>query len=332
MTRREGTAAETDGTRMPPKPPAVAGGERFDALFVGAHGADVPLSCPARVRGEVDRGRRVLVLALFEPVGAGGVAERAVSRLGATFAGAGLPAAAERRPPRGPGPRLDRVPEDEETLVAAAHLLADVGPRTQAVNIHAPLGLGSSVDHVLAYEASVRAFASGAGRNLFLYEERPEAFVPGAVRTRLALLGARLPPAGAGVARASLARALWRANDPPGLRQQAGGLRGRLETLWRTRKRWRAARSWNPLRAFGPRLQPIAHAADEETRQLAREIAEMLLPRDRRGRPRAGRRFNKRADAAAKALGAVYHAERLWLLLPSGEGLHEMRHPLDVGE
>jgi hypothetical protein len=125
---------------------------------------------------------------------------------------------------------------------------------------------------------------------------------------------------------------LWRANDPLSLRHQTGGLRGRLETLWRTRGRWRAARAWNPLRAFGPRLQPIPHAADEETRQLAHEIAEMLLPRDGKGRPRAGRRFNKRADAAARALGAVYHAERLWLLLPSGEGLHEMRHPLDAGE
>lgn len=318
---------------MTPQEGAANGGERFDALFVGAHGPDVALSCPARVRAEVDRGRRVLVLALFEPSGAGGSAAKAVSRLGASYAVAGLPAASERRPPLGPSPRLDRAPEDEETLVAAAHLLADVGPRTQAINIHAPLGLGSSLDHVLAYEASVRAFASGAGRNLFLYEERPEAFVPGAVRTRLALLGARLPPAGAGVAaRASLVRALWRANDPFSLRQQTGGLRGWLATLWRTRKRWRAARAWNPLRAFGPRLQPIAHAADEETRQLAREVAEMLLPRDRKGRPRAGRRFNRRADLAARALGAVYHAERLWLLLPSGEGLHEMRHPLDAGE
>jgi hypothetical protein len=314
--------------------PLLADGvERFDALFVSAHGPDVPLSCPARVRGEVDRGRRVLVLALFEPAGAGGTAAKAVSRLGASYAGAGLPAAAARHPARGPSPRVERAPEDEETLLAASHLLADVGPRTQAINIHAPLGLGSSVDHVIAYEASVRAFASGAGRNLFLYEERPEAFVPGAVRTRLALLGARLPPAGAGVAaRASLTRALWRANDPLSLRHQAGGFRGRLETLWRTRGRWRAARAWNPLRAFGPRLQPIIHAADEETRQLAGEIAEMLLPRDGKGRPRAGRRFNRRADAAAKTLGAVYHAERLWLLLPSGEGLHEMRHPLDAGE
>jgi hypothetical protein len=312
---------------------AVDQAERFDALFVGARGSDVPLSCPARVRSEVDRGRRVLVVALFEPVEAAGRVAKAVSRLGASYASAGLPAAGERVPPQGRCPRTERAPEDEETLVRAAHLLADVGPRTQAVNIHAPLGLGASVDHAIAYEASVRAFASGAGRNLFLYEERPEAFVPGAVRTRLALLGARLPPAGAGAARrAALMRALWRANDPLRLRHETGGLRGRFENLRRTGRRWRAARAWNPLRAFGPRLQPIAHAADEETRQLAHEIAEMLLPRDGKGRPRAGRRFNKHADAAAKILGAVYHAERLWLLLPSGEGLHEMRHPLDVGE
>ena len=31
--------------------------ERFDSLFVAPHGDDVPLSCPARVRAEADRGR-----------------------------------------------------------------------------------------------------------------------------------------------------------------------------------------------------------------------------------------------------------------------------------
>jgi hypothetical protein len=28
----------------------------------------------------------------------------------------------------------------------------------------------------------------------------------------------------------------------------------------------------------------------------------------------------------------VYHAERLWLFLPSGDGLPEVQHPLDLEE
>jgi hypothetical protein len=70
-------------------------------------------------------------------------------------------------------------------------------------------------------------------------------------------------------------------------------------------------------------------AADEEALVLGRSLSESLLPADRKGRPRGARRFNKYAAKAAKALGAAYHAERLWLFLPSGEGLAEVRHPLE---
>jgi LmbE family N-acetylglucosaminyl deacetylase len=305
--------------------------DRFDSLFLASHGDDVPLSCPARVRAEAERGRRVLVLALFEPVGSNGRAAEAMARLGAAYEGLGLPPAAERRGE--PEQALERSPEDEDLVLAAAHLLAEVGPRTQAIHIHAPLGLGASIDHSLAYEASVRAFASEAGRNLFLYEERPEAFVPGAVRTRLALLGARLPPAGSEfVPRAGLWRMLWRVNEPRRLRGVRAGLRARLAALAAARRRWKAARVWNPSRALGPRLQPVVCAADEEARALGRGLSEALLPADRKGRPRSARRFNAFADRAAKALGAAYHAERLWLFLPSGEGLADLRHPLESGE
>ncbi len=305
--------------------------ERFDSLFVAPHAVDVPLSCPARVHTEAERGRRVLVLALFEPTGAQASVSEAVRRLGAFYAGGGLLAARDRRSKYAPSSAPTELgPEDEDVPFKAARFLAEVGSRAGAVHIHAPLGLGASVDHALTYEAAVRAFASEAGRNLFLYEERPEAFVPGAVRTRLALLGARLPPAGESAApRARLMSMLWRVNEPGRLRDDGGGLGHRLATLAAARRRWRSARRWNPLRAFGPRLQPIVHAADEETRTLAREAAESVLPRDRKGRARSARRFIARADRAAKALGAPYHAERLWLFLPSGDGLPEIRHPLE---
>jgi hypothetical protein len=74
------------------------------------------------------------------------------------------------------------------------------------------------------------------------------------------------------------------------------------------------------------------HSADEDARDRARAIAAALLPKDARGRPRAARRFDARAAAAAKRLGGVYHAERFWLFLPSGDGLPEVQHPMEMTE
>jgi len=158
--------------------------EQYDSLFVAPHGDDVALACPARLLAEGESGRRALVLALFEPVDSDGSAARAARDLGADFAAAGLAPAPE------PGDGDEDSPFGDAAL-EAARLLQEIGPRVQPLHVYAPLGLGGSPEHRLAYEASLRAFAGEAGRNLFLYEERPEAFVPGAVRTRLALLGAR---------------------------------------------------------------------------------------------------------------------------------------------
>jgi len=311
-------------------PPGSEGRERFDSLFVSPHGHDAVLACPGRIVGESERGRRVLVLALFDVVGREPSAAGILRALGAGYVTAGLPA------PPAPGagdPRLAlRATSDdaEEVLFAAAQLLAELGPRSGATQLYAPLGLAGSAAHRLTHAAALRAFASETGRNLYLYEERPEAFAPGVVRTRLALLGARLPPAAApGLERAGLARRLWRLNEPTRLRGEGRRLGERLRAFGPAVGEWRRARAWNPLRALGPRLQPIVHSADEETRDRARAAAEAVLPRDRKGRPRAARRFNALADAAAKRFGAAYHAERLWLLLPSSEGLPELRHPLE---
>jgi LmbE family N-acetylglucosaminyl deacetylase len=311
----------------------VADLERYDSLFIAPHGDDVALGCPARVQGEAERGRRVLVMALFEPVGSDTPAARAMRDLGAEYLSAGLPAAGERgEPGRGSG-APERRAEDDEVALEAARLLTVTGPRTQAVHVYAPLGLGASVDHRLTYEAAVRAFATEAGRNLFLYEERPEAFVPGAVRVRLALLGARLPPGAAKAPeRAGLLRHLWRVNEPALMRGELRGFGARLGSVLAARRRFARARPWNPLRAFGPRLQPVVHVGDEEAQARARSVADALLPKDRKGRPRAAQRFRARSAVAAKRLGGVYHAERFWLFLPSGEGLPEVQHPLEIAE
>src|SRR5512134_1631918 len=100
----------------------ATGLERHDSLFVAPHGDDVALGCPARMQYETELGRRVLVLALFEPVGTD------------------TPAARERRSQRAPATRLtQRGPEDEDVAFEAARLLAEIGPCTQAVHIYAPL-------------------------------------------------------------------------------------------------------------------------------------------------------------------------------------------------
>ncbi len=308
----------------------TSGLERYESLFVGPHGDDVLLACPARLQAEAEKGRRVLVLALFEPVGPDTSAARSARSLGVDYVAAGLPAARDRRGSSAT-PSLERWSAEGDVAIEAARLLSELVPRTQAIHIFAPLGLAASADHLLSYEACVRAFASEVGRNLFLYEERPEAFVPGAVRTRLALLGARLPPAAQRVAEpTSLWRHLLAVTEPRRLRGEAARLGERLAAIGAARRRFRQARPWNPQRAFGPRLQPVVHVADEDAMRRACAVVEALLPTDNRGRPRRAQRFNAHAAVAARKLGGVYHAERFWLFLPSGDGLPEIQHPLEM--
>lgn len=306
---------------------------RYDCIFISPHGDDAMLACPARLQAEAERGRHVLVLALFERGRADSRAAEAAALLGVDYAVGGLTAVAERRSLEA-RQRVDvRTSVDDDVALDAARLLADAGARTQAMHVFAPLGLGGSVDHVIAYEGAVRAFATERGRNLFLYEERPEAFVPGAVRTRLAMLGARLPPAAQHSAeRASLVRHLWRVNEPRALRGEPLGLAGRISGLREAHRCFRLARPWKPLRALGPRLQPVLHMGDEESATRARAAAELLLPRDAKLRPRAAQRFNARAARAARRLGGIYHSERLWLFLPSNDSLAETQHPTDLAE
>jgi hypothetical protein len=306
---------------------------RSHSLFVCPQADDVVLGCPARLLSEAQSGRRTLVLALFGAAGAETAASEALRELGADYAAGGLPSARERgsKPPSY-AQGSTRSPRDEEVALAATRLLTDAVPRIQPKHVYAPLGLGRSLDHQLAYEAALRAFASEAGRNLFLFEERPEAFVPGAVRTRLALLGVRLAPGAAKLAEgAGVVRHVWRSAESERLRGESTGIGARLSARMETWRRHRLAAPWNPLRALGPRLHPVVHRADEDARERAQAAAERLLPVDARGRRRAAQRWSARAAALAKELGGVPHAERLWLFLPSHDGLPEVQHPLELG-
>ena len=98
---------------------------------------------------------------------------------------------------------------------------------------------------------------------MFLYEERPEAFVRGAVRVRLGQVGARLPPAAAHAAdRARLAPFLWRFHLAPALRGDLKGWPERLRSTGLAARQWRQGRAWHPQKGFGPRLQPVVHPTE----------------------------------------------------------------------
>lgn len=307
---------------------------RYDCLFISPHADDIAFSSPARLFWEVQRGQRVLVLALFETPEASSAGAAAAERLGADFAAAGLAPARHRSSGASFGTlAFERRADDEEWLVRAARLLAEVGPRVRARQVYAPLGVGGHIDHRLTHEAALRAFMSGDGRNVYLYEERPEALVPGAVRVRLGLLGARLPPAAAEAPdRAGLTRYLLNVHVAPSLRGDLRGITDRLRSSGGAAREWRMARVWNPQKAFGPRLQPVVHAADAQALPAVHDAVLTLLPPDARGRARRARRFEALSAAYARRLGAPGHAERFWLLLPSPHGAQEMVLPTAVGE
>jgi hypothetical protein len=289
---------------------------RYDSVYLSAQGRDVTLACAARVQAERARGQSVLVVALFaaEDETASGV----LRSWGADFATAGLPPAAQRRATASLGAaRFDRTPPDEEALQALVRLLTDLGPRTRARHVYAPLAVGGHIDHRLTHEAALRAMVGEIGRNLFLYEERPEAFVPGAVRVRLGLLGARLPPGAADAAEgAGLARYLARVHVPPAVRGELTGWTDRVRSLGSAAGEWRAARAWNPQRALGPRFQPVVHSADASTRSKVEETWAQILPQNGK-RARSPERLKAALLAYARKLGAPDYAERYWLVLPA---------------
>jgi hypothetical protein len=74
------------------------------------------------------------------------------------------------------------------------------------------------------------------------------------------------------------------------------------------------------------------YTADEKARDRTRAIAAALLPKNAKNHPRAARRFDACAAAAAKKLNKIYHTERLWLFLPSGDKVPEVRHPIEITE
>jgi LmbE family N-acetylglucosaminyl deacetylase len=279
-----------------------------DSLYVSPHADDVALSCPARLLADAARGRQVAVVTVFGEAGTPAGPWTQVSL--------GLPEAARRSPAYSTFRDLaeGRHADDDSWLAQAAEAFSDLAHRTRAPQVYVPLGVGSHIDHRLAHEACLRAFESGEGRDVFLYEERPEAFARGAVRARLGEVGARLPPAAAQSAEsASLLPFLLRFHTAPTLRGDMAGWPERLRSTGLAARQWRAGRAWHPHRGFGPRVQPVVHPADADAAGEAVRLAGLMGSRA----GAAPDRLARLAAAYGRRLGAPGYAERYWLLLPA---------------
>jgi LmbE family N-acetylglucosaminyl deacetylase len=309
-------------------PHEVARLQPCDSLYVSPHADDVFLSCPARLLQDQARRASILIVTLFDDGGrspeAAEVRARFLAQPGVQHLEVGLPAAPARDPAYATfrGLTQGRQAVDEDCLGRAVELLADVGHRTRAREVFLPLGVGQHIDHRLAHEASRGAFPPrGSGRNVFLYEERPEAFVPGAVRVRLSQVGARLPPGAVEAAdRAGLARLLVRFHVAPAFRGDLKGWGDRLRSAGLAARQWRESRAWHPLKGFGPRLQPVVETSAEPPPG----ITELMGPRSAV--------FEKLGRAYSTAVGGAAYAERYWLLLPAREADGMEILPAVVGE
>jgi LmbE family N-acetylglucosaminyl deacetylase len=296
---------------------------RYDSLYISPRSGDALLSCAARMQAEARKGSTALVLTLFAGPSFAGAAGPSPSLAGVDHVSLGLEPASRRHPKQAvlSSLRFDAFPEDGALRDRIARLLVDLRPRVGPRHVLAPLGVGGHVDHRIAHDAALEAFGGKeAGRNVFLYEERPEALLPGHVRLRLGLLGARLPAGAVGSAeRSSFLRFLARHHRGARLRGEGGGWLDRLKAVRPAAARWREAGAWNPQKAFGPRLQPVVQRGDAEAAAFARQAVSALVPAARG----AAARFEGLVASYTRRLGGGEHAERYWLLLPLLEGGRE---------
>jgi len=291
---------------------------RFDALYLSPREGDALLSCAARLHSDRSKALTTLVLSIFEGPAFRSSRPPAPDLLGGEVFSLGLPGAARRHPGHASfaSSCFERFADDEIVRDRLAAILADLRSRVRPRHVYAPLGVGGHVDHRIVCEAAIQAFGSEAGRNVFLYEDRPEALVAGEVRLRLGLLGGRLPAGAVGAPdRGSILGRLVRQHRGAVLRGEGGGLFDRWRALRPAVARWREARAWNPQKAFGPRFQPVVHMADADADGYAAATAAAFLPKGR-----AAGRCARQAAAYARRLGAAGYAERYWLLLPRLDG------------
>jgi LmbE family N-acetylglucosaminyl deacetylase len=297
---------------------AFPGLDPCDSLYVSPHPDDAALSCAARILAEAERGESVRLVSMF---GAGPEGESASDRLGVPHSGLGFPDAGARAGVRLTAALRSGPPRDETLCSELALALLELVRRTRPKRVYLPLGVWPHPDHLLLHEAAIRVLESGAGRDVFLYEERPFALFPGAVRLRLGELGARLPPGAPFRDRGGLAGLVLRMPADPFLRRQAPGLADRMALIAQVRQRWREAKSWRPHHSFGLRLQPVLQPVSDQAIVRLDEAA-AVLPGGSVFGPL--KRLTALERAHARRLRAAQPVERYWLLL-RGPGADTLR-------
>lgn len=291
---------------------------RYEAVFVSPTEPSALFSCLARLLDEKAHGSAVLMAVAFEAAEPDADATAALDTLGIDVVSLGFAPAAARDSRLASLHAAMSEPHDSDAglLSELRDRLNEVTVRTGCRDVYLPLGASGHVDDRLCQEAGLRALSQPRGRSVFLYEERPAIFVPGAVRIRLCQLAARLPPAAADVRdHAGLARVLLRFHRSPHVR---AGLKGIVERFRATRKLaadWRAARGWRPLKAFGLRLQPVLQRA---TGSAFGDALAVLWRCESSVNALFGsrERMLARAREHALRLGGEDYLERYWLLLP----------------
>ena len=288
-----------------------------DVVYLSPDAETAALSCAGGMLAHRERGRRVLIVILFGGEGDAAPAVGPTARIGADRLAVGLPHARLRSPAHGrcETSLFGRLPEDDEVLVHLCHWLGEMARRTQLRQVYAPLGVFGHIDHRLAHEAVSATFEAGAGRDVFFYEERPWALREGAVRVRLAQLGARLPPAvTAPLDGSGLVSLVTGVLGDPVVRRHQAGVWDAVRSAGRTVRQWREARSWRPHRAFGLRLQPILQETPAAALRLIDEGCRELPGVSPFG---AADRLETLARRHARRLGCAGPTERYWLRLPT---------------
>lgn len=299
---------------------ALADAEGYDAVFLSPHVDDAPVACAARLLAERERGSRVLlVVPCGDPAEAvpGSGWPAAFERWKIDLLALGLPSAAERDPAYGSlrAVAFERQPSEDAAVAELALTLEELRRRARARDVYLPLGVGGHADHRLVLEAALRVFTPGVGRNVFLYEERPAALLPGALRIRLGQLGAWLPPGTGTLDDPGLARLLLRFQREAYLACSPSAWAERVRCSGLLARQWREARAWRPQRGLGLRLQPVLHAADATRLSGVREACGEWAAR-RAAASLPLERLERLAADYSRRLGGGAHVERYWLLLP----------------
>jgi LmbE family N-acetylglucosaminyl deacetylase len=167
-------------------------------LYLSPHLDDVVFSCAGKILQDVASGSNVTIATVFssgskqvsEEYGARKVEDkRAVEMLGAQCAWLEFPDAPFRSGFYNSFRRiiLERDVEDSlEYVIRLRRAIEDLAVSLGAEEIHAPLGIGTHIDHRLVFEAA----SNLSGRSITYYEERPYVFARHAAKMRLRSLGA----------------------------------------------------------------------------------------------------------------------------------------------